>query len=486
MSARRAMFWMRRDLRAHDNAALRAALEASDRVLCVFVYDRTILDELPRADRRVAFIHASIEEAGAGLAAMGGRLLAVEGDPNTLIPELARRHDCGQVFANEDYEPTATRRDATVAAALEADGRALVLSKDQVLLHKDEVLSKTGTPYTRFTPYYNAWLRRLGEDGRVLEDHDPAPLKAHFDRSIEGPSNIPLAKLGFDDIDLDGLSLYPGTSGAVRVLDEFIGNDGEKIRDYLARRNTLAVAGTSGLDIHLRFGTMSIRRIFRELGARTDVHDASVAGWIREVCWREYFSQLLYHVPRVADGPYQPKYADLDWVAGDLGEQRLDAWKNAATGYPIVDAAMTQLNTTGAMHNRARLIAGSFLVKTLGVDWRRGEAYFALKLNDYDQASNNGNWQWVASTGADAQPPYRIFNPSAQSKTYDPDAAYIKHWLPHLAEVDARDLHEPWRRAGTIPGYPAPIVDYAASTEETRRRYNAVGRGTVAGLPADA
>lgn len=476
MTERRSIFWMRRDLRAHDNVALHAALSASDRVVCVFVYDRTILDALPRHDRRVAFIHASVAEAGADLARLGGKLLALEGDPAELIPALARQHDAARVFANDDYEPSARRRDAAIAEALARDGRELVLSKDQVLLHKEEVLSKSGTPYTRFTPYYNAWLQRLGQDRNILSDYDPAPLKAHFDASAQGPSNISLDKLGFDEIDLEALSLYPGASGARRVFDEFTG----KIDDYMALRNTLAVAGTSGLDIHLRFGTMSIRAIFRELGKRKDTHNASVGGWIREVCWREYFSQLLYHVPRVADGPYLEKYAQLDWVKGKLGEQRLAAWKNAATGYPIVDAAMTQLNTTGAMHNRARLVAGSFLVKTLGVDWREGEAYFALQLNDYDQASNNGNWQWVASTGADAQPPYRIFNPASQSQTYDPDAAYIKHWLPALAPIEARHLHEPWKRKEPIPDYPAPIVDHAASVEECKRRYGAVGPAPAA------
>jgi len=471
MNDRQSIFWMRRDLRAHDNVALHAALSSSDRVTCVFVYDRTILDELPRMDRRVAFIHASVAEAGDALAKLGGKLIALEGDPKTVIPDLARRLDAGRVFANEDYEPSARRRDAAIADALARDGRALLLSKDQVLLHKDEVLSKSGTPYTRFTPYYNAWLQRLGHDEQALSDYDPAPLKTHFGDPAEGRSNIPLAQLGFDEVDLDGLSLYPGTSGGRRVLDEFI----DKADDYLALRNTLALPATSGLDIHLRFGTLSVREIFRELGKRKDVHNASVAGWIREVCWREYFSQLLYNVPRVADGPYLQKYARLDWVKGELGEERLEAWKNAATGYPIVDAAMTQLNTTGAMHNRARLVAGSFLVKTLGVDWRIGEAYFALKLNDYDQASNNGNWQWVASTGADAQPPYRIFNPSSQSKTYDPDAEYIKHWLPALKNVEARHLHEPWKRQDPIPDYPEPIVDYAASVEECKRRYGEVG-----------
>lgn len=476
MNDRRSIFWMRRDLRAHDNTALHAALSASDQVICVFVYDRTILDDLPRLDRRVAFIHASVDEAGADLARLGGKLVALEGDPRQLIPELARRHDVARVFANDDYEPSARRRDAAVADALAREGRALVLSKDQVLLHKDEVRSKSGTPYTRFTPYYKAWLRQLGQDGQVLRDFDTASLKTHFGTPADGPSNIPLARLGFDEVDLDALSLYPGSSGARRVLEEFIG----KVDDYMALRNTLALPATSGLDIHLRFGTLSIRAIFRELGRRKDVHDTSLAGWIREVCWREYFSQLLYHVPRVADGPYLEKYARLDWVVGTLGKQRLEAWKNAATGYPIVDAAMTQLNSTGAMHNRARLIAGSFLVKTLGVDWREGEAYFALKLNDYDQASNNGNWQWVASTGADAQPPYRIFNPSSQSKTHDPDAAYIKHWLPGLKDIDARHLHEPWTRKENIPGYPAPIVDHAASVEECKRRYNAIGRSTPA------
>ncbi len=471
MNKGRSIFWMRRDLRAHDNVALHAALSSSDRVVCVFVYDRTILDTLPPCDRRVAFIHASVEEAGKRLAKLGGKLLALEGDPKEVIPGLARRLDAGRVFANEDYEPPARRRDDAIAAALAREGRELLLSKDQVLLHKDEVLSKSGTPYTRFTPYYNSWLQRLGQDNAILADHDPTPLKAAFDTSVKGDANIPLERLGFEAVDLEGLSLYPGTNGACRVFDEFAG----KIKDYLALRNTLAVAGTSGLDIHLRFGTMSIREIFRELGKRTDVHDASVAGWIREVCWREYFSQLMYHVPRVADGPYIGKYAKLDWVSGALGKERLEAWKNAATGYPIVDAAMTQLNSTGAMHNRARLIAGSFLVKILGVDWRRGEAYFALKLNDYDHASNNGNWQWVASTGADAQPPYRIFNPSSQSKNYDPDAAYIKHWLPALEAVEARHLHEPWKREAPIPDYPAPIVDYAAALEECKRRYAAVG-----------
>jgi deoxyribodipyrimidine photo-lyase len=473
MNDRRSIFWMRRDLRAHDNVALHAALSTSEQVICVFVYDRTILDGLPRADRRVAFIHASVAEAGANLAKLGGKLLAFEGDPKKLIPDLARRYDAGRVFANDDYEPSARRRDEAIGAALARDGRALLLSKDQVLLDKDEVLSESGTPYLRFTPYYKAWLRQLGRDKHVLSDYDPTPLKAHLASSAKGPSNIALARLGFDEVDLDGLSLYPGTTGARRVFREFTG----KVDDYMALRDKLALPATSGLNIHLRFGTMSIREIFRELGKRKDRHDASVAGWIREVCWREFFAQLLYHVPRVADGPYLEKYGKLDWVGGALGKKRLEAWKKAATGYPVVDAAMTQLNSTGAMHNRAHLIAASFLVKTLGVDWRLGEAYFALQLNDYDQASNNGNWQWVASTGADAQPPYRIFNPSSQSSTYDPDAAYIKHWLPALEAVDARALHEPWTREQPIPDYPAPIVEYKAALDECKRRYGAVAKG---------
>ncbi len=467
MNEQRSIFWMRRDLRAHDNVALHAALSTSDEVVCVFVYDRTILDELPRTDRRVAFIHASVAEAGEVIARLGGKLIALEGDPSRVIPDFARRIGAGRVFANEDYEPSARRRDQAIATALARDGRDLVLSKDQVLLHKDEVLSKSGTPYTRFTPYYNAWLHRLGQDDEVLGDYDPAPMKENFDASVDGVPNIPLDQLGFDEVDLENLSLYPGTTGARRVFDEFRG----KVGNYLALRDALPLPATSGLDIHLRFGTMSIREIFRELGKHADVHAAGVRAWIREVCWREYFSQLIYHVPRVADGPYLRKFAELDWVGGKLGEERMAAWQSASTGYPIVDAAMTQLNTTGAMHNRARLIAASFLVKTLGVDWRRGEAYFALRLNDYDQASNNGNWQWVASTGADAQPPYRIFNPSAQSKTHDPDATYIKHWLPALAPIDAGHLHEPWKRESPIPDYPAPVVDLVASVEECKRRY---------------
>lgn len=460
---------MRRDIRAHDNPALHAALCASDNVICVFVYDRTILDALPRSDRRVAFIHASLAEAGTELARLGGKLLVLEGAPESIIPDLAQRHDAGRVFANDDYEPLARRRDSAIAAALSRDGRQLVLSKDHVLLHKNEVLSRANTPYTRFTPYYHAWLRQLDMDERVFQEYDTASLKAHFAPSVSGESDIPLARLGFGEVDLESLGLYPGTTGARRAIDEFA----ERICDYLALRNVLALPATSALSVHLRFGTVSVREIFRELGRRTDLRQAGAEAWIREVCWREYFSQLLYHVPRVADGPYLERYANLDWVTGEPGEQRLEAWKNAATGFPIVDAAMTQLKLTGAMHNRARLIAASFLVKILGVDWRLGEAYFASQLNDYDQASNNGNWQWVASTGADAQPSYRIFNPSAQSKRYDPDAAYIRRWLPTLTSIDTRHLHEPWKRETPIPYYPGPIVDYAVAVEECRQRYRA-------------
>ena len=463
------IFWMRRDLRAHDNVALHAALSASSKVVCVFIYDRTILDDLPRDDKRVAFIHACIEEAAAGFAKLGGGLLVREGDPATLIPALAAEHDAARVYANQDYEPYATKRDGAIADALQRDGRELVLSKDHVLLHKDDVLSLSNTPYARFTPYYNAWQRRLQADPDALSDHDPAPFKDRLAKP-HGAGNIALKTLGFEPIDLERTGLPPGTTGGRRMLMDFIG----QIDRYIEDRNKLALAATSGLSLQLRFGTVSIREVFREVARRVDTNDASVAGWIREVCWREYFSQLLYHVPRVAEGPYQPKYARLDWVRGEEGKRRLDAWKNAKTGYPIVDAAMTQLNTTGAMHNRARLIAGSFLVKNLGIDWREGEAYFALKLNDYEQASNNGNWQWVASTGADAQPPYRIFNPAAQAASYDPDAAYIKHWLPQLKDVEPRFLFEPWKRKDGLRDHPAPIVDYEASVEEFRARYDAV------------
>lgn len=466
MENRPVLVWFRRDLRDHDHAALAAALNSGRPVYCAFVFDRDILDPLPsRADRRVEFILASLGELDAALRARGGGLIVRHGRAVEEIPRLARELNAAAVYANRDYEPAARARDEAVAQRLAATDIDFAMSKDQVIFERDELLTASGRPYTVYTPYRNTWCKRL-------TPADYAPISGTGRFAPPPPTQLPtLADLGFAATDLAELGIEPGMSGARRRWDDF---RAERIQRYGALRDFPAVRGVSYLSVHLRFGTISLRELVRSaLAEQADK-------WLDELIWRDFYFMILDRFPQVVGHAFKPEYDAIrwdDWPAG------LAAWQQGRTGYPLVDAAMRQLNHSGWMHNRLRMIVASFLCKDLGIDWRFGERYFAERLIDFDLAANNGGWQWAASSGCDAQPYFRIFNPVTQSEKFDPDGKFIRRYVPELARVPERFIHAPWKMGrleqealGVVIGrdYPAPLVDHAAAREKTLARYAVV------------
>jgi deoxyribodipyrimidine photo-lyase len=468
-----ALVWFRRDLRLHDHAALSRALAVSRRVYCVFVFDREILDGLERVDRRVEFIWHSVRELDAALRRHGGALLVLLGRARDEIPALAARLKAGAVFTNEDYEPAAVARDSAVRAALADGGIDFVACKDQVIFEKNEVLTQDGRPFSVFTPYKNAWLKRL-TDGD-LQPHVVAPAAGQL-AALPGHAVPALESLGFTPTNLLKLGIEPGMSGADKLFADFQ----ERMAAYHERRDFPAKKGPSYLSVHLRFGTISIRALaacaWRDAGR-------GAAVWLSELIWRDFYFMILHHHPRVATQAFRPEY---DAIVFPNDEARFAAWCAARTGYPLVDAAMRQLNQTGYMHNRLRMVVASFLVKDLHIDWRWGERYFAAQLNDFDLAANNGGWQWAASTGCDAQPYFRIFNPVTQSQKFDPRGDFIRKYVPELKACDERQIHAPWlmtaaqqAAAGVVIGhdYPPPLVDHAAARAVTLDLYKRVRSG---------
>ena len=480
-----ALVWLRRDLRLHDNTALHHALHTARRVWCAFVFDRTILDALPRVDRRVEFIRDCLVALDADLAALGQRagvagvrLLVCHGEPVQEIARLANQLGVQAVYASHDDDPYALARDARARGELAAHGVALHTSKDHVVFERSEVLSATRTPYTVFTPYKAAWLRQVDE--HALAERPVVELAGALAPVPQGLAGVPtLQDIGFEGSNLHSLKLPAGEQGARRMWDGFV----ERIDAYARARDYPAIKGPSYLGAHLRFGTISVRQVAREALHRTEAGSVGAQTWLSELIWREFFHQILHHHPHVVGHAFRREYDALRWEHGKLAEAHFAAWCGGRTGYPLVDAAMHQLNQTGYMHNRLRMVCASFLCKHLGVDWRRGEAYFAQKLNDFDLASNNGGWQWAASTGCDAQPYFRIFNPVTQSEKFDPTGAFIRRYLPELAKLPDRMIHAPWRArpadlaaAGVTldRDYPAPIVEHAAARAAALARYGAV------------
>jgi deoxyribodipyrimidine photo-lyase len=486
----KSLVWFRRDLRCHDHAALHHALTQSRHVFCVFIFDTEILATLPRQDRRIEFIHAAVAELDTELRRLGGTLIVRHACASDEIPLLAAQLGVDAVFANHDYEPAARVRDAAVADMLQAAGRTWRSCKDQVIFEKDEILSLSGKPFSVFTPYKNAWLKALHASGEDFHLQS-YPIETHAARLACPPEpftqKLPaLADLGFEKTNLSTLNIPTGMSGAQTLVEDFM----TRIGRYHLARDFPATKGPSYLSVHLRFGTVSIRGLVRQAiqAMHTEVDSSGAAIWLSELIWRDFYFMILHHHPRVAAHAFKPEYDAVRWESGTEAERLFASWCDGRTGYPLVDAAMMQLNQTGYMHNRLRMVTASFLIKDLGIDWRWGERYFAQQLNDYDLAANNGGWQWAASSGCDAQPYFRIFNPITQSRKFDPEGKFIRRYLPQLAALPDKFIHAPWlatpmelQLAGIELGgnYPAPLVRHDEARKRTLERYAVVKKSVA-------
>ena len=478
--------WFRRDLRAEDNAALHHALKSCAQVYCLFVFDRGILDALPHADRRVEFLRESLVDLDGQLRDAAQRhgvtdagLVVRHGDVATCLADVAHDLAIEAVFFNHDDEPQSLRRDGAVQALMQARGVGVHSFKDHLIFERAEVLTLAGKPYSVFTPYKNAWLKKI--DDFYLKPYSTERYAAALaPRPAPERKDVPeLTALGFEKTNLAALKIPVGSHGGQQLFSDFQA----RMDQYEETRNFPAVKGPSYLGIHLRFGTVSIRRMAAAALTAQLKGSAGAATWLSELIWRDFYAQILSNFPHVATRPFKPEYEAIAWEAGDKAEALFKAWCNGQTGYPLVDAAMAQINQTGYMHNRLRMVTASFLVKDLGIDWRRGEAYFAEHLNDFDLASNNGGWQWAASTGCDAQPYFRIFNPVSQSEKFDADGKFIRKYLPVLAKLPDKDLHSPWLAkpialsdAGVMLGenYPRPVVQHDEARATTLQRYAVV------------
>lgn len=439
-----AVFWFRRDLRLHDNHGLYQALEQSERVLPIFIFDRNILDPLrDQKDRRVAFIHRHLAGMHGWLARKDSGLWSFYGTPEEGFQALLKQFNVSAVFTNHDYEPYARERDANIAKLLDGKGIPFHSFKDHVIFEKDEILTNQGDPYKVYTPYRKKWVAELSDEHLVSYSIDD--VDQHFVTWSAAPL-VPLAEMGFKDAGID----YPDKEPDTAIVENY-----DQTRDIPADEH-----GTTRLGIHLRFGTVSIREMVRKAKSLNKT-------WLHELIWREFFIQVLWHFPQVVDTSFRPEYDRIPWRRSKNDYER---WCKGKTGYPIVDAGMRELNETGHMHNRVRMIVASFLCKHLLIDWRWGERYFAEKLLDYELASNNGNWQWAAGTGCDAAPYFRVFNPWTQTEKFDKDMTYIKRWVPEVTSTD----------------YPKPMVDHSAARKRALETYKAALDGRIEKVDDDS
>ena len=426
------LFWFRRDLRLEDNVGLFHALNSETPVLPIFIFDESILSQLPKDDARVTFIHQQLEKIQQQLSIFGKSLALFHGKPQEVFSKLVSENKIQAVFTNHDYEPYARKRDLELFQLFKEHNIEFKTSKDQVIFEKSEVVKDDGTPYVVYTPYSNKWLDRFNKSQLISY------------KSEELLHNI--AQHNFSFLSLEAIGFTPSN---IKVTPFDISTN--LIDNYEATRNFPAQNKTSYLGIYLRFGAVSIRKM-----VSTAIQSKNNT-FLKELIWREFFMQILWHFPHTANSSFRPKYDAIQW---DNNEDLFKKWCEGKTGYPFVDAGMRELNATGHMHNRVRMIVASFLCKHLLIDWRWGETYFATKLLDYEQASNVGNWQWACGSGVDAAPYFRIFNPSEQIKKFDKELIYIKKWIPEL----------------NTPNYPNPVVDHKEAREKCLRVYkNSVG-----------
>jgi len=421
------IFWFRRDLRLKDNHGLYRALESGKKVLPIFIFDEDILDLLEnKSDKRVDFIVQALQTLNSFLKSKNKGIKIFKGKPLEIYKKLTENYEIEAVYSNEDYEPYAIKRDQEIADFLASKNIAFHQFKDQVIFHKGEIVKADKKPYTVYTPYSKLWLNEFQKI-----DLQGFPSEKKLDNLLD----IPFKELKIEDIGFQKTDL----TFEIPEADLHI------IKTYEETRNFPAVKGTTQLGVHLRFGTISVRKLAK-------IAKENNLTFLKELIWREFFMQILYHFPKVVNHSFKSKYDAIPW---ENNPEFLEKWKAGTTGFPIVDAGMRELNTTGFMHNRVRMITASFLIKHLLTDWRIGETYFAEKLMDYDLSANNGNWQWCASSGCDAAPYFRIFNPDEQQKKFDPDFKYIKKWIPEF---------------GT-KYYPKPIVEHKKAREKVLKVY---------------
>lgn len=422
------IFWFRRDLRLEDNRGLYHAYTQEKNVLPLFIFDREILDDLEdKTDARVTFIHQQIQRLSQELEAFGSSILVKYGKPLEVYQELTEKYDILNVYTNRDYEPYGISRDLEVKKLLDTKGIQFLDFKDQVIFEKEEIVNGSGDFYKVFTPYSRVWLDKFQKATIQLVSLNPSKNTFFQTDAISIPS---LEDMGFEasSIQIPPLEINQAL-----------------IQKYDQVRNFPAINGTTRLGIHLRFGTISVRKLALEASKLNTTY-------LNELIWREFYMMILYHNPQVVDKAFKPAYDEIPWRNS---EEDFQKWCNGKTGFPIVDAGMRELNATGYMHNRVRMIVASFLTKHLLIDWRWGEAYFAKKLLDFELSSNNGGWQWAAGTGTDAQPYFRVFNPDSQTEKFDKELKYIKKWVPEH---------------GTS-AYPKPMVDHKFARERAISTY---------------
>ncbi|PQB07779.1 deoxyribodipyrimidine photolyase [Polaribacter filamentus] len=424
------IFWFRRDLRLDDNCGLFKALSSDKKVLPIFIFDEDILNKLPKDDSRVSFLHQELENIQEQLLKINSSLSVFHGKPMEIFKDLSEKYSIDTVFTNHDYEPYAIKRDLEITDLLESKNSSFKTFKDQVIFERDEIVKKDGTAYKVYTPYSKKWLEAFQLQG------------IQFFRSEEKLENF-IKNETHQFLSLEDIGF---TASSIKVASYKI--DAPLIDTYQETRNFPAKNSTSKLGTHLRFGTVSVRKMVDKASK------SSNSTFLKELIWREFFMQILWHFPHTTKESFKPQYDRILWRNN---EEEFKAWCQGKTGYPLVDAGMRELNQTGFMHNRVRMLVGSFLCKHLLIDWRWGEAYFAEKLHDYEQASNIGNWQWVAGTGVDASPYFRIFNPTTQILKFDKKLEYINKWVPDFQELT----------------YSKEIVDHKIARERCLKTYKA-------------
>ncbi len=418
---KKVVFWFRRDLRFNDNTGLLAALAEEEAVLPVFIFDERIINELEADDPRISFIYKTLRDLNNELKKHGSGLLVLKGDPLEAWKQLLKKHKISKVFSNKDYEPYARERDRKVEQLLQKSSIGFYQFKDQVIFEEGEVVKDNKEPYHVFTPYKNKWLRQF------IPKFERRTI--NFERFLKQQQSFPsLESLGFSFSEKE-----------VKDFNLSVAVDYGRDRDFPAKN------GGTFLGPHLRFGTISIRETVASLWSISEV-------LVSELIWREFFMQILYHYPKVVHQNFKSKYDGIKWINDPVD---FENWCKGQTGFPMVDAGMRELNTTGYMHNRVRMITAGFLCKHLLIDWRWGEAYFASKLLDYELSSNNGNWQWAAGTGCDAAPYFRIFNPSEQLKKFDKELVYVRKWIPEFDSLE----------------YPEPVIDHKYARERALKTY---------------